>query len=351
MLPLNVKIALEILDKISKYTPVVKEIRSYLTNNPTKSVYVKGKENIDSVLGYSEQYLKLKELAKEHPDIIKIPLIKKFLEENRLEKNILSDSPSDTDIYGVNYAKAYNDDGVAIVSRDIQNELHEIIKENRLLKEPKQKINVIPIKEARLFDDFKNETSNIKETDISKKLGIKYSSLLKLSIFVSKLYSLGNTDGAEALKYAILNRYGKVGLQFCNLYTRGYISGFLSQLADIEEHNKIKINYDSELDNLIDRDTDCVVFVHPRMKSEEIDYAVYKIRNSLDNLKDYIAVHSLGGAIGTAKGITKSVGIRGVEGKYKIVFIKPPRAIVPEFSKVWYKNSGEKIYLLIQPNG
>ena len=208
------------------------------------------------------------------------------------------------------------------------------------------------------YEEFKEKPTEI-EKDIveavSKLPGdirTKYFSLVTLSSRIEQLYLEGRIEKAENIRNSIKSLYGEFGLRFSNLYQRGYLKTFMRLLKKEEPENiveKIKSFFD---------EAEFVFFIHKNMSISELEEVERKLEMALKNLKEYIALHSLGGATRIAREIIIKIRKRvpseimnqyttikkDEKTEYKIR-IGDKITQIRDFSYIWYKNKkGRRMY-------
>ena len=322
------------------YSKLIKPISAKV-----KDLFSKKKAPYELELEESENFLKLCEvrvkiikLLKETKELKEEPTVANFLEKNMPDiLNVKNRSEFDFDIIE-------QDGKLKIFYPEEADKLIQKIKDEKE-REITEKVNAIPIKYAQRFYEYKyeNKVASKEVVDIVDKLNIKHKSLLSLSIWVEKLYDEKRIDEVEETKSEIYKRYDSYGMKFCSLYIKGYLKSLLSNLS--EQYKKdCSTNIDEEISNFVSQKAQAIYFIHPYMDENDVKRTVTKIDEYLRDKIDYIAIHSLGINIKKAKLIKKNISIPS-NSDYTEKIIETVKKY--EYSIVWYREGGVKIYSLI----
>jgi hypothetical protein len=324
-----------IIKTIISFSYWIKSIKNRLSQTSKYSLNVKEAKDINDLIG---EYLKLKNQLEKHPEMAELPVVKDFLTKHL---------PNIQDFFK-RHKIIYENGKYTILSPKNSDLLISKAKEGKY-KKLKGKIIFLPITEAKIFDEYKNEEKIIPKDimSIMNQLEVRYRSLIGLSFEVEKLYEQKRVDEAETVKLYIHKRYDSEGLKFCNLYLRGYLKTLFSKFYQ-QQQNGVQIDVNKEISNFIKNKADAIFFIHPYMKDEDITEVIQKINSFLDQKKEYIAIHSLGINVNTAMTIVSKVKTLS-DTDYIIEGInrKPPGKPW-EFSEVWYRGNGIEIYSLIK---
>lgn len=173
-------------------------------------------------------------------------------------------------------------------------------------------------------------------------LKTEYSSLIILSEKAIKLYDSGKIARGDALRKKIRTTYRGLGSKFSNLYVKGYLKRFLSDIAD-KESKEIQKELEEFFVN-----AESIFFIsrgsNVKMTKEEIETEFY-----LE--EDYIAIHSLGEAVKSAEAIVGELKLLKSPkelGYTKIELAKDrdkDDVDIGEYSIIWYKGERGKYYL------
>lgn len=213
-------------------------------------------------------------------------------------------------------------------------------------KELKQKINLIPSRDAKNFEELKDTPQYTKKTisEVFSFLNNNYKSLLSLAVYIETLYKQKRFIEIEIVKKSIKQRYGEKGLRFCNCYQTGYIERLISISSRFEANDKLDLFLRKP-----------IYFIFGNMDDEKITEIKNKVQKSLNENEDYIAVHSLGLAANLAKYIVEEVSVQD-NSNYDIISIDKENIVgngdkkqkIRNYSQIWYHGEGKNIFLMIK---
>ncbi len=322
--------------KINK--PFLTKVKAALSRKPPYTLQIEEAENF---LKLCKVHVKTIELLKETPELKEEPIVADFLEKNM--PNMSSVKPlSDYD-----FDIILQDGKLKIISPEDADKILQKIKEEKV-KELSDKVNVVHLKEAQGFYEYKNDEKVAPKgiVDIVNKLNVKHKSLLFLSAWVEKLYDEKRVDEVEETKSDIHKIYDQYGMKFCSLYTKGYLKSLLSKLYKQYQKDS-SINIDSEISMFVSEKAKAIYFIHSYMDKNDVVRIVNQIDEYLRDKVEYIAIHSLGANVKKAKEIAKDISLPSKSDYTKKVIVpKKPY----EFSIIWYRKEGIKIYSLITEN-
>ncbi len=335
----------------------LKDIRTYIElylaySKITKPIITKAKEVLFSKkppfaleIEESENFIKLCEvhekiikLLKETPELKEEPVVADFLGKSMPNLlNLKNKSEFDFDIM------QQNGKFIIISSKDADKIIQKINDEKE--KEISEKVNVLPISEAKRFHEYKNEDKVVTKgvAAVADKLNIQHKSLVSLSAWVEKLYVEKRIDEVEETKSDMYKRYDLYGIKFCNLYAKGYLKSLLSKLHERYQKDA-SINIDEEICQFVSKKAKAIYFIHPYMDENDVVRIVKQIDEHLRDKVEYIAIHSLGANVKKAKEIAENISIPS-NSDYINKVIEPKKTC--EFSKIWYREDGINIYSLI----
>lgn len=208
-------------------------------------------------------------------------------------------------------------------------------------------IMVSSLKRALLYQGFKETPKKI-DADIIETISVlpsnirySYESLLALSSQVEMCYESDDVENAENIRKSIRTLYKDIGIKFCNLYQRTYLKNFLKSLK-----GKDPITIQNMLKKFLEEETKNVFFIHKAMTLDDLDFTETDIRTAFRNKENYIAIHSLGGAIPLAKNLVDK--IKELEDS---TYTRTTREStigernIKDFSAVWYKGEeGKRLF-------
>jgi len=310
-------------DKVAENLPVIFKCLKYLIKlikgSKDKPIKPENQEEINKILPSLEK-------AEEIPKIWQKKEFREFFE---------------------NYDFIEKEGLIWIIPRKIlEQEAIPILKQNKD-KQTDKKIDIISLRENKNFYELRTLPKHPKGaiSEIFPFLNNRYQSLLNLAIYVDNLYEKNRKEDAGNIKRDIKQRYGEEGLRFCNCYQRGYIERIMLKGSRYEVNER--------LDKFLKRP---IFFVYSEMSEEDLSDVKRQIALALNNKQNYIAIHSLGGAIYYAKEILDEIEeIENIgDSEYESEILEKKKVIgkekkkINDFSKIWFLESGKELYDLIR---
>jgi hypothetical protein len=168
------------------------------------------------------------------------------------------------------------------------------------LKKDEPTINIISSdfhEEMEDYSEFYYKQDKSILNQIYRYLDSDYRSILKLSVYVQKLYTKKKDREAQEVKNQIGMQYGKDGRKLCNLYLKGYIDSLVNYyIKEIFEKamdkNVIGIKLNKRIRTLLSYSEDCIFFINPYTTKKT--KVVEKITELMIINTPYIALHSAG---------------------------------------------------------
>ncbi len=212
---------------------------------------------------------------------------------------------------------------------------------NRLEKgRPTSIVNTKFNKEYTEYEEFYSESEY--PYPFIKLLDAEYRGLIKASMYVKRLYDVGDRDTAGRRKEELTSTY-KNGRKFCNLYTEGYLPQVLENIKDVGLTDK----------NMIQQLLEYIVsykgvhFVHNNTNDSVMLAEIY------DNIAiklDYIAIHGTDSSIEKVKMLLPEIKkmINGTD--YSITdrlkpLDKTKKGDVHRYAIYVYNGKGKKTYI------
>lgn len=232
-----------------------------------------------------------------------------------------------------NYRIAEVEDKLALVSKEAtQEDIEEKMRELKS-RDLEQNINILSPEQIESFRLAKEPKEVEREiADIFDSLDREIQSLINLSAEVEELYKNDNDEEAEDIKANVVQRFGDSGIRFVNCYNEGYIEGLVKKL-DGESVERIN----EEMKKIWEMP---IFFIYKEMNVREIEKVMNRIKGSLNQEENYIAIHGLGKASKIAKTLENSIETPS-DSTYKEFKVDKSGE---KFSKAWYKGEeGERM--------
>ncbi len=210
---------------------------------------------------------------------------------------------------------------------------------------PEKTIRVESLEEAKSYDEVEEESTHISvEKDlvgVINSLNPDFKALILIAKKIEALYSNKPIDEALVFKWKkyVANAFKNLdGIKFLDMYSYGYITGFLKEYKELAP----------EILNqkLIELLTLPIFFINRGMHITDLEIISMGILSELYKQTKYIAVHSLGSATESVKQLFTDEKRFGPNSVYKRPVIDNIDKIsnLPEYSIIWYTIEGKQIY-------